>query len=294
MRIGNDTNCFMDKFSMKEMVKIQADAGFDAIDFSFLRERYYSSEISDEAFREKFTELRKIAEDNGVCFNQAHAPNPSMAAGDEQNKKNYYNIVRSMKNASYLGADIIVIHPIHDLDYQLEGNPERLFEANMDFYNSLKPYCEEYGVRVALENIPKLVEIIPGQRFFDNVCSTPDEFIRYMDNLNNEWFVACFDIGHSIVLRHDPSEFIRRLGNKRLKALHIHDSDGFRDSHTLPYHGGMADWDKITDALKDINYTGDFNFEAGNFLVNLPCELYPIGAKMIAETGRYLVEKIMK
>ncbi|MDY4214123.1 MAG: sugar phosphate isomerase/epimerase, partial [Eubacteriales bacterium] len=54
------------------------------------------------------------------------------------------------------------------------------------------------------------------------------------------------------------------------------------------YHGGMADWDKIMKALRDIGYTGDLTFEAGNYLKSLPKELYPAGAEMMVTVGKYL------
>jgi len=95
------------------------------------------------------------------------------------------------------------------------------------------------------------------------------------------------------VVHQNPVDFIHKLGNKWLKALHIHDSNGHMDSHTLPYLG-MADWDAICAALKEIKYDGDFGFEAGNFLKPLPKELCPIGTKMLCETGKYLVNKIQE
>jgi len=50
----------------------------------------------------------------------------------------------------------------------------------------------------------------------------------------------------------------------------------------------MADWDKIMKALRDIGYTGDLTFEAGNYLKSLPKELYPAGAEMMVTVGKYL------
>ena len=38
-----------------------------------------------------------------------------------------------------------------EIVFEKDGVPEQLFEINMDFYNRLKPYCEEYGIKVALE-----------------------------------------------------------------------------------------------------------------------------------------------
>lgn len=294
MKISSDINCFYKLYSDKETVKILAEAGFDAIDYSFMNEMYYNGEIADGECKNYFTELKKYAEDNGIYFNQSHAPCPSSTNDDEETEHIFNNIVRTMKNASYLGAKIIVVHPLQHIEYAIPGAAEQTFELNMEFYNRLKPYCEEYEIRVALENLTDYRKTIVGNRFFHTACSTPDEFIRYIDTLNSECFVACLDIGHAIVVHQNPADFARKLGNKRLKTLHIHDSNGHMDSHTLPYLGGVGNWDEITAALKEIDYSGDINFEAGNFLKPLPKELYPDGAKMMAATGRYLANRIKK
>jgi sugar phosphate isomerase/epimerase len=56
-----------------------------------------------------------------------------------------------------------------------------------------------------------------------------------------------------------------------LHALHVHDNDYIDDRHTLPGLGRM-DWEEIMKALAEIDYDGDFTYEADNFLVNIPRE----------------------
>lgn len=292
MKLSTDINCFYGVYSIEETIDILSDAGFEGIDFSFMDGKYYNGDISEAECKTHYAEVKKYAENKGVCFNQAHAPCPSSTEDDAETQRRFNNIVRSIRNASYLGVKTIVVHPLQHIEYAVSGAAERTFELNMEFYNSLKPYCEEYNIRIALENLTDFRDTMAGHRFFHTACSTPDEFIKYLDTLSSECFVGCLDIGHALVVHQDPSDFIRRLGNKRLKTLHIHDSNGHRDSHTLPYLGGMGEWDKITTALREIGYSGDINFEAGNFLKPLPKELYPDGARMMTAVGRYLVNKI--
>lgn len=199
-----------------------------------------------------------------------------------------------MRNASFLGIDMIVVHGKDNIEYASAGGAERLFELNMDFYNRLKPYCEEYNIKVALENLPQAHKFSDTHKFFGrhkvvkSVCATPEEFNRYLDALDSKWFVACLDIGHSMITGQNPQEMIYALGGERLKALHIHDNDGIRDLHTIPFLGGMAKWDKIMKALKDIKYDGNINFEAGNFVNVLPDELFPDAAKMMAAVAKHI------
>ncbi len=293
MKISADTCCYNGVYSMKEAVSIMAEAGFDAVDFSF-EPKYCNSEIPDCEHETYFAELKRHAEACGIYFNQAHAPSLSNPEDKEKAEKSFNDIVRSIKNASRIGAKILVVHPLDHINYMDDGAPEKLFELNMKFYRSLKPYCEEYDVRIGIENITnyRKINMLQHFRFLPAVCSSPEELIQYIDTLNDDCFVACLDIGHSIVANQNPATFIKKLGAKRLKALHVHDSNGYADSHTMPYLGGLGDWNSITKALHDIGYEGDFNFEAGNFLRPLPKELYPYGAKLLAETGKYLVRQI--
>ena len=294
MKIAADINCYHGLYTLEETVEILAEAGFDAIDFSFMEPAQYDESTDGALFRQKFSDLRKFAEDKGLRFIQSHAPGSPASDDPAEAEAAFRNVARAIRNASWLGAEIIVVHPIQHLDYTQPGVPERLFEMNMKFYNRLKPYCEEYGIRVALENVcqGKYLPMLLRTRYQHSACSTPEEFIRYLDTLNSECFVGCFDIGHCMMVHQQPEAFIRALGHDRVKAIHVHDGDGDTDLHTLPYLGGMADWDAITDALREIRYDGVFNFEAGNFLKPLPKELYPAGARMMAETGKYLARKI--
>lgn len=292
MRISSDIDCFYRIYSIEETIDILAGAGFDAIDFSFMDKRYHNGEISEEECKKYFTGVRKYAEDKGICFEQCHAP--GSPASDEQEEWDYKIecIERAMRNASYLGVNSMVVHPVTYLDYAISGNKEKTFELNMKFFNLLKPYCEKYNIRVGIENVAEFRKTsVIGERFFHTACSTPEELIKYLDELNSKWFVGCLDIGHALVVHQSPAEFARKLGD-RLKLLHLHDSDGYRDSHTLPYLGGFGNWEEITTALREIGYSGNINFETGNFLKPLPKELYPNGAALLYAMGQHLANKI--
>ncbi|MBQ8408921.1 MAG: sugar phosphate isomerase/epimerase [Clostridia bacterium] len=289
MLLSSSHSQFARKMSTEAAIDLMANAGFDAIDFSFhISEEYYGEQTDGELGRTKFIEWRKRAEDRGLVFNQAHAPEGSSFRDMNMTVRRFHDIRRAIRNASYLGVPIVVVHPVQHLQYCLDGVPEQLFEWNMQFYNALKPYCEEYGVKVAVENMWQQ----PGALKIDHsTCSRPEEFVRYVDTLNSEWFVACVDIGHAPLVGVDPCELIRALGKDRLKALHVHDVDGKEDLHTLPYFSKI-NWDSVCAALREIGYEGDLTFEAGNFVNPLPRELCLPAANMMVATGRYLIGKI--
>ncbi len=289
MLLSVATNAYLKKVTLTQTIDIIAEAGFDAIDFSFYKEKYFSTEDVPESSRKFFIETRKYAESRGLVFNQAHAQHPTSSDSEQDTETRFGNIVRTMRNASLLGIKNIVVHPYQHLDYFKSGVPEQLFEMNMAFYKRLIPYCEEYGIRVALENMWRYR---PSSGKIDHsTLSRPEEFIRYLDELANPCFTACLDIGHAMLVCEDIPTFIRKLGAERLTALHVHDVDGLRDSHTAPFYG-ICPWDDITVALGEIGYSGDFTYETTNFIQNLPAELFLSGSMHLANIGRYLIGKI--
>lgn len=285
MLLSTPTQHFEPKTGFEKLFELASEAGFDALDFSFMDNEKYYGESSNIEF---FKELRVKAQSYGLVFNQAHAPYPSSNIDPAKTEEIFGNITRSMRNAAALGVKNIVVHPCQHLDYA--DNKEQLFEINMDFYRRLIPYCEEYGIKVALENMWKKYG---GNKIYHSTSSRPEEFIRYFDELNNSCFTCCLDIGHAMLVCEDIGDFIRKLGNKRLGALHVHDTNGIHDSHHLPYLG-VVRWDDVTKALHDINYPGDFTFETDGFVAPLPAELMPACLKLLADTGRYLINKIRK
>ncbi len=56
MKISTDINCFYKVYSEKETVKMLADAGFEAIDYTFMDEKYYGGEISDSECRKYYAD----------------------------------------------------------------------------------------------------------------------------------------------------------------------------------------------------------------------------------------------
>jgi Sugar phosphate isomerases/epimerases len=285
MLVSNQTDIFARRFGEFEAIKLLARIGWDALDFSMFDKTGQNSILVRDDWREYAKSLRKTADECGVFFNQAHAPFASYVAGkDEYNTKIHAQIVRSIEIAGILGVDIIIVHPI-----SLKASYEEQKELNLEFYNSLLPYCKQYGVKVALENMwgwsGETHSVTPA------ACSTAAEFVDYIDSLDRDWFCACLDIGHGEMQGSgalSSVELIKALGGDRLKALHVHDNDKIGDLHTLPFTRSI-NWNDITAALIEVNYSGIFTFEADNFIAGFPNDLSEAASKLMLEVGRYLV-----
>ena len=263
-----------DAFGIKKTFDAFVEVGIGGIDFNNDIQEYYTDE-HDEAF---YLDLKNYASEKGLKICQAHAPFPSSYVEDDKSEKRFWEIVQGMKNAAYLGAPMIVVHPCTHLDYDIEGNAELLFEYNLAFYRRLVPYAEEFGIKIAIENIAR-----------NNITSTPERLCRLFDTLDNPVFTICFDIGHCMFQGVDPAEAIRKIGPRLVSGCtHVHDNNGASDEHTLPYYG-KVEWESVMRALAEIGYKGDFNYEASNFIKNIPTALYLDGLAYMAKVGQYLV-----
>ena len=135
----------------KDAIKIIADAGFDAYDISLFDLTKDEYQFNRDDYVEIAKDLRSYADSLGIVCNQSHAPYPSSTGNPEKDEKIFEKIVRAMEIASILGAKIIVVHPKQHLVYS--EHPDELFNINVEFYKSLIPYCEKFGIKVACENM---------------------------------------------------------------------------------------------------------------------------------------------
>jgi len=244
------------------------------MDFNNDVAEYYTQEHGEDFY----LELKEYANQKGIAICQAHAPFPSSYVDQEKTDVRFVQIVQGMKNASYLGAPMIVVHPCCHLDYSVDGNAEKLFEYNLAFYRRLIPYARDFGIRIAIENIGRI-----------SVTSTPERLSKLYDALNDPVFTVCFDVGHCLLQGVDPAESIVKLGNRLVNGCtHVHDNCADKDTHTLPFYGNV-DWESVMKALADIGYKGDLNYEAAGFVKNIPTELRPDGLEYMAKVGHYLV-----
>lgn len=273
-----------DRHGIKESIRILAAAGYDAYDFSF---RAFKDPLFETDAIAAADSIRAYADSLGIVCNQAHAPFPTSVGDAEKDEAIFQSIVRSMEIASHLGAKIIVIHPKQHLTYA--EHAEELYRLNMDFYQRLFPYCEKLGIKIATENMWQWNGAAGACT--DSTCSRAWEFCKYIDDLNSPYIVGCLDIGHVSLMGTDIPDFIRAMGNKRLCALHIHDTDGKDDCHTLPYIESI-DWDKVTAALGEIDYQGDFTFETLTFCRRFPEELATDTEAFMCKVGRHLISLV--
>ncbi len=290
MLLATQTSYLTKLYDERTAIRMLAEAGYDAIDFSMfhLTEGYDHILVSDN-WKEEAKSLRAYADSLGLPFIQGHAPFSFRDRTPEGWKNhNFARTVRAIEIAGVLGIQELVVHPLQFLPYK--QNAATLHDYNMEFFRTLSPYAKEAGVRICLENMwqrnPKR-----GNLITHSTCSRAEEAAAWVDELNDpDTFGYCLDLGHCGLVELDAAEEIRKLGH-RITALHVHDNDFMTDQHILPYHGN-ADWKAILSALKEVGYKGPFTYEADIFLAKTPAPLLPFALKYMVELGRYMIDQI--
>ncbi len=242
----------------EKAIELMAKAGFDAWDFSMFAMAQYDWEKhtlkqSDHplagnnaiAFAKK---LKQIGLDNGIVCNQSHAPFPTKCA---EIRSKYKLAIECTAEA---GGEICIIHPDND----------KGAEENAELYFELLPFAKSCGVKIATENMWNWDN--EKQLALPAACSSPESFLAHFKAINDDYFVACLDIGHAEMkgLGTNAVEMIKALGNK-LQALHLHDNDLWHDSHQIPF-SMKIDFVAVMRALKEIGYSGYLTLEADTFL----------------------------
>lgn len=287
MKLVTQTQILAETFGDEACIPILKKAGFQGLDWSFFGMEQGRGVWCTDAWRDHALRLKDIAGQCGIVFCQAHAPFPSSSGEEPFDTQIRGWILRAMEAAALMGAKDIVVHPKQELWYA--ANADKLWEENLEFYRSLIPYCEEYGIRVCAENMWQWDK--RRSYIVDSVCARPEEFCRLLDELDSPWIVGCLDLGHCALVGREPQDMIRAMGAKRLQALHVQDVNYIQDCHTMPFIEDL-DWEAITGALAEIGYEGNFTFEADEFLRRFPPELMPEASGLMAKTGHYLIRRI--
>ena len=242
----------------EKAIELIAKAGFDAWDFSMFNMCRFSRNprsafatdhpLSGAGYLSYARKLKKIGQGYGIVCNQSHAPEPSIYPEGELYLK------RAIECTAEAGGTVCVIHPENSVS----------FEDNVKMYRELIPFAKDYGVKIATENMWDWDKETDRASFA--ICATPESFCSLIDEVGDDFMVACLDIGHAEMMDELASAegLVRSLG-KRLAALHIHDCDRWHDSHQIPFSMNI-DFERVVKALKDISYEGYFTLEAVSYL----------------------------
>lgn len=258
MKISTEISSIARIVGMEKAVELCAKAGFDAWDFSMFDmclidwetrlPLQIKNELNGPAYLNFARKLKQIGLDNGIVCNQSHAPFPMDAPAVRAFAK------RAIECTAEAGGEICVIHPDNN----------KSAEENAEMYWELLPFAKSCGVKIATENMWNW-DYTKNESSFA-ACATGEDFKKHLDVVNDDFFVACLDLGHAEMRGsgNGAVHMIKTLGD-HLQALHIHDNDRWHDSHQIPFSMDI-DFEAIVKALKDINYCGYLTLEADKYL----------------------------
>jgi len=156
-------------------------------------------------------------------------------------------IGKAIVMAKRLGADIVVLHgsaePIEETE-----RTERIAQSKSSL-SILGEQAQAARVRLALEMLPRTC-----------LGNTADELEILLADVPPEQAGFCLDANHPANPKELPA-IVKQL-SERLITLHISDYDGVDERHWMPFRG-VVDWGAFANALRDIQYSGAFIYEAG-------------------------------
>lgn len=301
-------NLIMNQNPMDGFMKLK-EAGFSCVDFSlnsYLENKsLYKGEINDffdqdeDELKSYFKIHKEAAKTAGVKINQMHMPYPLYVPNGDAYINTYLKEVvapKSLKICSYLECKYIVVHGFKLREYL--GTEELEWKATEEFLDELAPLAKQLGVVMCLENLYTNV----GMHIIEGPCCNAKKMADRIDGFNQkhggEVLGFCFDTGHANLVGLDFCDFIETLG-KRLKVLHMHDNDGVRDLHQMPYtftrtreNKSITDWEGFVQALKTISFHGVLNFEMSPTLSAFPEDMQLDVLKFICQIGQNFASQI--
>lgn len=250
--------------------------GYDCVDYQgFTDTETPLFQCSWNEWRNKLKATLKSAHDAGIEIFQSHGPWrwPPQDETEEKRAERFAKMSRSLEGAALLECPYLVVHPVMPYGWETDPEPEKFWNINLDYYSRLAEKAKQTGTTVCLENMP-----MPGLSL-----ASPGRILKFVKEISSPYLRICLDTGHAVMFE-DPAASVRLLGGEYLRTLHVHDNDGRRDLHWLPYFG-VIEWESFCKALGGIGYDGVISLEthvSGKFPSGLR-EYFEIGVARIAK-----------
>ena len=215
----------LDKF------KMSVDAGFDGITL-FAPDRENLAEAIEARDRTGLT-VHNI--NNAVHWKERLSdPDPAVRARSLAATQAAIQFAHDVGASSILQVIGKVTDPVHE-------NHQQVWERSIGEIRKALPLAAKLGVRILCENV--------GNGF----CETPETWAEYLDEIDDPWVGAFFDIGNHQSHGGAP-KWIRTLENRIVKLdVKGHDSAVGRNCNILD---GDVDWPAVRDELAKLQFTG--------------------------------------
>jgi sugar phosphate isomerase/epimerase len=196
---------------------------------------YHSPDVVREvagAFRDHNLKLHALHAPAERDFNPMHESGAPLSICDPERMRRLEavdEIKRALDVAEFIPFPYLVQH----IGSSRDTADSRRFDAAFSSIEHLHVFAKERGVTLALENTP-------GE------LATPTHLRQFIIDTRLTDLRLCFDIGHA----HMGDGVLASLEPMRefLATSHIHDNNGLKDEHLLPYEGTI-EWKSALPAL---------------------------------------------
>ena len=223
--------------SYADRFKLARDVGFEGVE---------AQTIEDPKEAE---EIKRASEDAKLpihsVMNMAHWENPLSSSDPSRIKKSLDGMKTSLHNAKLWGADAVLLVPgVVDANTRYRD----AWTRSQKNIRTLIPLAEELKVVIAIEEV------------WNKFLLSPLEMARYVDEFQNPWIKAYFDVGNVVIFGF-PQDWIRTLGNRTVK-VHLKDfkikSHGFSpfEADFVNLGDGDIDWAAVRKAFAEVGYKG--------------------------------------
>jgi sugar phosphate isomerase/epimerase len=254
-RFGVSTHLFHESRLTREHLADIAGHGFETVEVFATRAHFDYHDLHAVG------QLAEWLSDLGLSFHSMHAPivdairggkwvgSYSIASGDETRRKAAVaEIAATLKVASLAPFTYLVVH-LGIPDGQAASNNDNQPDAARRSVEEIVALAGEAGVRVALEVMPNKLSSA------STICHMIEEQLEGLD------VGICLDYGHANLMG-DVSDAIEAVSG-HLWTTHVHDNDGRKDDHRVPF-AGRIDWDAAIMETQKIGYDGVLMFEVEN------------------------------
>jgi sugar phosphate isomerase/epimerase len=252
---GVSTHLFHETRLTREQLADIAGHGFEAVEVFATRAHF------DYHDRRAADELAEWLSDLRLELHSMHAPivdairggkwvgSFSIASGDEARRKAAVAEARAtLKVAGTVPFKYLVVH-LGVPDGQAAPPGDNQPDAARRSVEEIVALASEMNVRVALEVMP-------------NALSSAAAIVHLIeDQLDGLDVGICLDYGHANLMG-DLGEAVETVAG-HLWTTHVHDNDGRRDDHRVPFTGSI-DWDAAIVETQKIGYEGVLMFEVAD------------------------------
>lgn len=246
---------FPQGMTLRQMIQMAKDAGFDAFEPA-LSER---GELSLESSDQDIAAVRRASEEIGLPLCSLASGlywDYSLTSSCESTRLKAREIVRrQLEAANILGVDTILVVPgtvgcgfwgsDDPVDYDVA------YDRALEAMQALKGDAQRLQVAIGVENV------------WNNFLLSPLEMRDFIDRVDSPWVGAYLDVGNLVKFGY-PEMWVKILG-RRIKKVHVKDCK--RSVATLDAFvdllSGDVNFPKVVEALRQAGYDGPLTAEMG-------------------------------